>query len=342
VVHVHSYLGGHTSGQFAEIIDAARQNHLDFVVMTEHTEQHVDTALATLKGKHEGVLFVNGNEVGTANADRVLAIPGDASLSNPNISVNDVAARLGDGFLVAAYPDEFKEWNSKVDGIEIYNVFTNSKLINPVVGLFDTLWLHGSYPSLMFANYYQRPTKAIRTWETNLANRKQIAIAGNDSHSNVGIQLTRHGQPVFRFQVDQYEASFQLVRMHLLLSAEKELNLPNIIDSLKSGRCFIGFDLMGDTTGFRFEAFDSTTASTWQMGDEVGLSPNLKFRLSAPLPARIVLFKNGAVIFDQNQITDWEIQVSERGVYRVEVYQPQLGKPFSEHPWIISNPIFVR
>ena len=37
-----------------------------------------------------------------------------------------------------------------------------------------------------------------------------------------------------------------------------------------------------------------------------------------------------------------EFAVSEKGVYRVEVYPSQLPKPISEQPWIISNPIYVR
>jgi len=36
VVHVHSFLGGHSTGNFADIISAAQANDLDFVVMTEH------------------------------------------------------------------------------------------------------------------------------------------------------------------------------------------------------------------------------------------------------------------------------------------------------------------
>ena len=44
VVHVHSFLGGHSSGSFSEIIAAAQANQLQFVIMTEHTEAHFDTA----------------------------------------------------------------------------------------------------------------------------------------------------------------------------------------------------------------------------------------------------------------------------------------------------------
>jgi hypothetical protein len=37
-----------------------------------------------------------------------------------------------------------------------------------------------------------------------------------------------------------------------------------------------------------------------------------------------------------------EFQVSEKGIYRVEVYLPQLPLPAGAQPWIISNPIYVR
>ena len=45
VMHVHSFLGGHSTGTFAEIIAAANANQLNFVVMTEHPSPDFDTAL---------------------------------------------------------------------------------------------------------------------------------------------------------------------------------------------------------------------------------------------------------------------------------------------------------
>ena len=50
VVHVHSFLGGHSAGTFSEIIAATEANRLQFVIMTEHTEAHFDTAAMTLNG----------------------------------------------------------------------------------------------------------------------------------------------------------------------------------------------------------------------------------------------------------------------------------------------------
>src|SRR5712692_6145756 len=76
VIHVHSFLGGHSTGTFAELIAAAKTNELDFVIMTEHPQADFDTAAMTLNGTHAGVLFMNGSEVETSNHDRLLLIPG--------------------------------------------------------------------------------------------------------------------------------------------------------------------------------------------------------------------------------------------------------------------------
>src|SRR2546425_5833383 len=76
VIHVHTSLGGHSTGTFAELVAAAKANNLDFMIMTEHPQADFDSAAMTLSGVHAGVLFINGNEVSTADGDRLLLIPG--------------------------------------------------------------------------------------------------------------------------------------------------------------------------------------------------------------------------------------------------------------------------
>jgi hypothetical protein len=56
----------------------------------------------------------------------------------------------------------------------------------------------------------------------------------------------------------------------------------------------------------------------------------------------LVVFHDGKASIDETGVMEKEIAVSERGVYRVEVYLPQLGKPVGDKPWIVSNPIYVR
>ena len=321
VVHVHSFLGGHSSGSFAEIISAAQANHLQFVIMTEHTEKDFDTAAMTLQGVRGGVLFINGNEVSAPNGDRLLALPGEVS--------------------IVAYPEEFKNWDTPgLDGIEVYNVFTNSRRINPVVAFFDVLWSRRSYPDLIFAFYLTRPNESLKKWDQALARARLTGVAGNDAHANIGVSLKdSSGKTLLGIQLDPYETSFRLVRLHLLIDANKPLDATSLLEAVRAGHCFIGFDFLGDTSGFAFTVENAGEQKI--QGDEISLKPDTRLRVQTPLPSRIVIFKDGAVWVDQSGINS-EMAITERGVYRTEIYLPQLGTLIGHQPWIISNPIYVR
>jgi hypothetical protein len=339
VVHVHSFLGGHSAGTFSEIIDAAKANGLQFVIMTEHTERDFDTSAMTLSGAHAGVLFVNGNEVRTANGDRVLVLPGDASFAT-SAATQDVTRSAGERGSVAivAYPEEFKSWDvSGLQGVEVFNVYTNARQINPVVAFFDVLWSRRSYPDLLFALYYQRPDENLKLWDQALTRSRSTAIAGNDAHANIGVSMRdSSGKTLVGIQLDPYETSFRLVRMHVLIEKDKPLDQPGLLQAIKTGHCFIGFDFLGDTSGFSFAA--ESDGETRIQGDEITLGSNTKLRIKIPIAGRVLLFKNGVPILDESGATVKEFPVTERGVYRVEIYLPQI----SDQPWIISNPIYVR
>ena len=170
VIHVHTSLGGHSSGTFTELIAAAKSNDLDFVIMTEHPQAEFDTAAMTLSGVHAGVLFVNGNEVATADGDRLLLIPAPLN-ANERRSTKEVVEqqKTNHGLAFAAYPTESNTWQSNaVDGVEIYNLFTNTKRINRWVTFFDGLWSYRSYPDLMFANFFARPAEEFHPRPRNV------------------------------------------------------------------------------------------------------------------------------------------------------------------------------
>jgi len=322
VIHVHSFLGGHSSGTFSEIIAAAKTNQLNFVIMTEHTEKDFDTAAMTLQGVHSDVLFVNGNETVAANGDRLLKLPGDIS--------------------IVAYPEVFKNWDTAgLNGVEVYNVYTNARQANPIKAFFDVLWSHRAYPDLLFGLYYERPTEALKKWDQALTHAKLTATPGNDAHANVGLNLQDGaGKTLAGIQLDPYETSFHLVRLHVLTDATKALDTKQLLDAVKSGHCFIGFDLLGDTSGFSFAA--ATATETKIQGDEIPLQAETRLRIQTPAASRILLFKDGSVILNESGITTKDFPVTERGVYRVEVYLPQIEAIIGEKPWIISNPIYVR
>ncbi|HEV7797566.1 MAG TPA: hypothetical protein VGO73_05400 [Pyrinomonadaceae bacterium] len=358
VVHVHSFLGGHSTGNFEDLISAARSNQLDFVVMTEHPSNNFNTAEMTLKGEHDGVLFINGNEVRTANGDRLLLLPGDALAgSDDRRSTQEVLARRSAGLALVAYPQEFKSWGTEqgergYNGIEVYNVYTNAREINPLVMFFDGLWSYRSYPDLLFANFYRRPAESLKKWDglVNQKDQKFVATAGNDAHANVGISLNDStGKTLLGLKLDPYERSFRLVRLHVLLDDRSRLNgqlgFPSfdegrLLNAISAGHCFIGFDLFGDTSGFRFMAHDADENKI--MGDEIKLGDQVSLSISVPVPARVMLLRDGAQIQEATGVTRMDFVAKEKGSYRVEVYLPQLPKPAGDQPWIISNPIYVR
>src|SRR5688500_15911515 len=263
VAHVHSFLGGHSSGTFGEIIAAAQANQLHFVVMTEHTEKDFDTAAMTLSGMHGGVLFINGNEVSAENGDRTLVLPGELA--------------------VVAYPEEFKNWDTPgLDGVEVYNVFTNSRRINPVVAFFDVLWSQRSYPELIFAQYLERPYYNLELWDRASARARLTALAGNDAHANIGVSLKdSSGKTLLGIQLDPYETSFRLVRLHVLIEGAKPLDAASLLEAVRAGHCFIGFDFLSDSAGFTFEAENPGERKI--QGDEIQLTKETRLRVRTPI-----------------------------------------------------------
>jgi hypothetical protein len=347
VVHVHSFLGGHSSGNFAEIIAAAQSNQLNFVVMTEHPAKDFNTATMTLHGDHGGVLFINGNEVNTTNGDRLLLIPGDEeAASDSQRTASEVLSRRPKGIELVAYPQKFKSWDAiGYEGIEIYNVYTDAQQINPLMMFFDGLWSYRSYPDLLFSHFYRRPGEALKKWDELIAQKgaRLVATAGNDAHANIGLSVNDStGKTLVGFKLDPYERSFRLVRLHVLAAPLPGpiLDEQSLLAAIAEGHCFIGFDLFGDTTGFRFTAQDGDENKI--MGDEIKLVDQVILNVSVPVAARIMLLKDGAQIQEAVGTNRLEFVAREKGSYRVEVYLPQLPKPVGDQPWIISDPIYVR
>jgi len=343
VIHVHTSLGGHSTGNFAELIAAARANQLAFVIMTEHPQAEFDTAAMTLNGEHAGVLFINGNEVATADGDRLLLIPGSPSAASMNAkSTREIIDQQNSsgGLAFAAYPTESQNWqSSSVSGVEVYNLFTNARRYNPLIGFFDGIWSYGSYPDLMFANFFVRPAENLKRWDESMStgNHRLVAIAGNDAHSNIGLSVNdASGKQWLGVKLDPYERSFRTVRTHVLISKEKGLSRESLLEAISQGHCYISFDLFGDPKGFTFAVENSDKV----MGDEIARANGLTLKAGAPLASRFALLKNGVVV-DQKSGPTADFTVESAGAYRLEVYLDSLPAPAKGQPWIVSNPFYV-
>jgi hypothetical protein len=345
VIHVHSSLGGHSTGAFAELIAAAKANQLDFVIMTEHPQAEFDTSAMTLSGAHAGILFVNGNEVATASGDRLLLIPGSANAAamstqtTPEVISKQKAVG---GLAFAAYPAEAQTLrSSSADGVEVYNLFTNARQYNAFLAVFDSLWSYRGAADLMFANFYARPSENVKRWDEamSVGRHKLVAIAGNDAHSNIGLSVNdASGKQWLGVKLDPYERSFRVVRTHVLIKKDRGLTRDSLLEAIAQGHCYISFDLFGNAKGF---AFATEGAGANIMGDEIFPLGKLQLRAAAPLFCRFVLFKDGFVAGEKSGAAV-EFSIDAPGTYRIEAYLDSLPAPVRGQPWIISNPIYVK
>jgi len=344
IIHVHTAIGGHSTGNFDELIDGAAKNNLDFVVMTEHTAALYDTSALTLQGKVGGVLFVNGQEVETAT-DRFLLIPGSADAGKMNrVATPDFLQTIHAQNKLAfiTYPEKHKTWDADYDGIEVFSLHTNAKKMSPFFVLFDAIWSYYSYPELVLAKYFYRPDANLQRFDEVTQTKKSTLFAGTDAHSNIGFHLLGDdaGNKIINLKIDRYETIFRAMKNHVLIDKDKSLTTENLLQALKNGRVFVGLDVLSDTKGFSFTAENG--AETKTMGDEIALTENLNLKIAAPQTARFVIFKNGEKIHEETGAAQINFPIKERGTYRAEVYLDSLGEPFDKMPWIISNPIYVR
>ena len=350
VFHVHTFLGGHSPGTLEEVVRAAKAERLDFVVMTEHPSSRIDTAAATLRGAHDGVLFVGGSELVASDGGRLFVAPGVAApAQNPPLQQLVSRAKSESRLAVVGYPEEARDRGlSGFDGVEVFNLYTNAKRINYATMLFDGLWSFWGRPELLFARFYERPTENLRRWDEYNASGKgrAYAYAGNDAHANVGFAFQdRAGRKVFDFKLDPYERSFRLVRTHVFVNEGEPFDEEHLLAALRRGNFYLAFDVFGDPKGFRFTAGAKEGGETpvADMGGEVVLGPGGETRLTVSLPvqARTVFYHDGQAVQEVRDSAQAHLDTGQKGVYRVEVYLDQLGSLLEGKPWIISNPIFV-
>lgn len=345
VIHAHSFLGGHSTGTFQELLDGASQNGLDFVLMTEHVSDAFDTSSMTLTGRRGDVLWVGGNEISTYEGDRFLVFCGFEDLPSlsrlPTVDfLEEIHSRGHLAFV--AYPGRFRSWNAEMDGIEVFSLNSNARKMNALMFVFDAIWSYRSYPELTLARYFKRPDDDLAAFDSIAKRRKITLTGGNDSHSNLGIHIgDDSNNKLIDLKLDSYSTTFSLLRTHVLVPAGEELTQVSLLEALKHGRSFLGFDVLGDAAGFSFSAENGTARHT--LGDLVSIGEG-PWKLSArtPLPARMVLFRDGTEVYRSQADSVLEFIADEKGSYRVEAYIDSFGPPFDKMPWIISNPIYIR
>lgn len=369
ILHSHSHLSHDSEVPFEEILKAMNAAGLDFICLSDHAVEGRADSSWQWRGLHEGKLFIPGFEL--KHGMMPFGVASGVVLSNqtdPAILAQQIVQN--GGVLFYAHPEEPRDWDCpELTGMEIYNLHTDFKRLKGGLGrlLPDVLLNLRKYPDQMYRLPFQRPTEFLQRWDELNQTRRITGIAGNDCHQNVGFRafhtkagtlriedtspdilaefklnwLTRPiarvwfgplepNRKLFHVQLDPYERSARYVNTHILA---RELSEAAILDSLRAGRVFIGFDMIADSSGFRW--FATPAAAGAVMGESLLHTAETKLHARSPLPGRFTIVKDGKVVYQQEGRTlDWV--PSGTGKYRVEAELNIRGKWI---PWVYANPI---
>jgi len=345
-MHVHSCYSDGT-GTHDDIASAAIIAGLDFVFVTDHNvlvdgldgyyySSQKKVLLLAAEEIHDPVRRPQKNHLLVFEAHKELA---DKS-QDPQSLIDTVNSTGGLSFLAHPYDPaapRFKEpdlswvnWDvERFTGIEIWNGMSEFKscLSNIASAAF-----YAFFPERIARGPFQQ-TLAI--WDRLLnAGHKVVGIAGADAHAiqyNMG--------PIQRI-LFPYEFHFRAINTHVLLDEPLTNDVKHdrivILNAIRNGSCFVGYDLPADTTGFSFTA--QLDQGTLQMGQSGTIRFGATLQIHTPQKASIVVLHNGSPIHTWENATHAVLPVTRAGVYRVEAYRYFKGRV---RGWIFSNPIYL-
>jgi len=372
ILHSHSHLSHDSEVPFEEILRVLKMTGIDFICLSDHCDEGRADFSVQWRGLREGKLFVPGFEM----KDGIMPFGVAAGVVLSNRTDGATLARQisnNDGLLFYAHPEEPRDWDCpELVGMEIYNIHADFKRIEGGLAalLPDVLLNQRKYPEQLFHKAARRPIEFLRHWDQLNQTRRLTGIAGNDCHQNVGFRgfyttnnsilvedtsprtlkefklngFTRFlarlafgplepNRKLFHFQLDPYERMARFVNTHVLAA---KLTEPDLKDALRAGRVFVAFDMVADSSGFRWFASSGTNRTV--MGESGRISPESSLHAFSPLPCRFTIVRDGQPVFQQEGYTlDWPAKIP--GKYRVEAELKILNK---WEPWIYANPIALQ
>lgn len=372
-LHVHSAFSHDSRGKIDDIVAAAKRAGTQVLMFNEHPAPHYDFFHDGHRGLKDGVLLVPGAEMRGFLCFPTQSLKGLDGGSNQEFT-DLVCGR--DGRLFLCHLEERMDWQlNGITGTEIYNTHADFKdetdlikaMKNPL-WLFQSAELFRKYPQASYSALLDHPADYLKRYDELCQIAPHTGVAGNDAHQNVGLRVVwteqdkveiqdalgekilelaadpnplikplltdkKIGDVVFSLQIDPYENALRHVGTHLLM---KELTQDAVWDALANGRVFVAFDWICDSAGFDLAAV--TPAQRWELGSQAPLSPELQLMGQAPHTGHWKLIRNGVTTAESDG-DSYQAQVTEPGVYRVEVSLEVAGKT---KPWILSNPIYVR
>jgi hypothetical protein len=334
-------------GSHQEIAKAAMKAELDAVIVTDHNVLIKGVEKIYSEDNRKVLLLVGEeihNQARVPQKNHLLVIGADRELSGLASDINKLldGVRQAKGLSFIAHPYDpeapaigetdlswVEEDFNGITGIEIWNGMSEFKSLLKSK-------LHAIYYAYNPRRVAHAPfPQSLEFWDKFLSRGyRLVAVGGSDAHE-IPAKLGPLRRTLF-----PYEFHFRSINTHLFVdtafSGDFQSDRELVLEGLRKGRGFVGYDLPASTKGFRFTA--KGTAGTVWMGEDISVKGGVTLQIKLPQRAECQLIHNGKVI--QN----WENQeictyiTTEPGAYRVEVYIKYLGK---RRGWIFSNPIYI-
>lgn len=347
-LHMHTRFSD-GSGTHQDLIAAALSSGVDVLLSSDH-----NVLVKGLDGYYQSgrqrVLLIVGEEIHNRTRqpqkNHLLAFGHQREMTgfaeSPQRLIDAVQANGGLTFLAhpvdPAAPAVGETDISWVDwdvhgftGIELWNHFSEFKRY------FKT-WLHALWYVFVPRLATRGPLpETLALWDKLLSpDHPVVAVGGTDAHA-----LIRHLGP-FHKVIFPYSTHFRAVNTHLLLTTPRiwnaEQDRQRVLEALRRGHAFIGYDLPASTRGFRFSAHGAEGEAI--MGDSLSLQKRgVTLQIRLPEKAECHLLKDGQPLRIWKRQALCTLTVKQPGVYRVAAYRRYLGR---RRGWIFSNPIYLR
>ena len=354
ILHIHTNRSD-GSGTPDEIAAAAARTGLKFLVFTDHGDA---TRTPDPPVYRSGVLCIDAVEISTAAGHYVaLGLPAAPYplAGEPRDVVEDVR-RLG-GFGIAAHPDSPKDglrwgdWNALIDGMEIINPDTSwrARVVQPGLGSkFGLLAALGTYPfrpEETIASLLGEPAGLVDRWDSLIARRAIVGIAGVDAHAKLAPFDAEPGDNRYSLPIPSYEAAFRTLSVHVRpdrpFAGDAGADAGALLTGIRQGHLYTAVDAIASPASFEFTA--ATSSRSAQQGGELAATEGpitLRVKSNAPPSFTTTIRQGSLVLTTDRHEQEFALAVPPgAAAYRVEIHaSDRPGQPL----WIVSNPIYVR
>jgi hypothetical protein len=307
-----------------KVAGLATAGQIDFIYLTDRAKAGAGAADYGTSGFTSSVLFFAGasfahDDSGGEILGLNLREPIDPSLA-PRALIDAIHSQ--GGIAVAGRPSRFGTPSdyALADGVEVYSIADAWRATSPAP-LYLKALLFGSdrfFSSLLFV-----PEAELRTYDEMARGARVTLLAGSGAEQNYKVMGSTVGT---------YPQVFEVMTTHILAPQRQP---EPMMEALRRGHAYVAFDLLGYVRDFAFYA-DLADGGRAMMGDQVPLSSGLTLRAELPAPAdEIVLLADGIMVATAERADRIEFQPKSPAAYRIEARR-------RGHPWVLSNPIYLR